>query len=242
MPVLDARDLWQEYPTRSGPLTILRGIDLQLEPGQAVAILGPSGSGKSTLLHVLGTLARPTRGVLLIGGEDPFRLSEPELARFRNTRIGFIFQEHHLLPQCTALENVLLPALAANPPFPPLVRGGGKAPRGGESGSGMVARASGLLEKVGLGRRLQHHPAELSGGERQRVAVCRALVQKPALVLADEPTGSLDRSSAGAVGDLLLSLCKDEQASLVCVTHSAELAARFPLRMELIDGKIEAAT
>jgi lipoprotein-releasing system ATP-binding protein len=223
MPVLSAEKLAQEYPTRSGPLAVLRDVTLALDAGSAVAILGPSGSGKSTLLHILGTLARPTSGTLVIAGQKPFELPEDKLAQFRNQKIGFIFQEHHLLPQCSALENVLVPTLV-NP----------SAKR-----NAVYERGMKLLEKVALGSRMDHRPAELSGGERQRTAVCRALIQKPALVLADEPTGSLDRSAALSVGDLLLNLCQEEQAVLVCVTHSAELAARFPKRLELVDGTLK---
>jgi lipoprotein-releasing system ATP-binding protein len=222
MPVLQARDLAQEYPTRGAPLVVLRGVSLELEPGQAVAVVGPSGSGKSTLLHVLGTLARPTGGTLTITGEHPLQLAPAALARFRNRKIGFIFQEHHLLPQCSALENVMVPTLVNADVQPHAI----------------YERGLKLLEKVGLGERMEHQPAELSGGERQRTAVCRALIQKPAVVLADEPTGSLDRHAAQAVGDLLLNLCQEEQAVLVCVTHSAELAARFPRRLELRDGAL----
>jgi lipoprotein-releasing system ATP-binding protein len=223
MPVLSAEHLAQEYPTRSGPLPVLRDVTLQMDAGQAVAILGPSGSGKSTLLHILGTLARPTSGTLLIAGQKPFDLPEGKLAHFRNEKIGFIFQEHHLLPQCSALENVLVPTLV-NP-----------AAKRNE----VYERGMKLLEKVGLGSRMDHRPAELSGGERQRTAVCRALIQKPAVVLADEPTGSLDRSAALAVGDLLLNLCQEEQVVLVCVTHSTELAACFPKRLELVEGALK---
>jgi lipoprotein-releasing system ATP-binding protein len=223
MPVLSAQNITQEYPTRSGPLPVLRDVTLEMEAGQAVAILGPSGTGKSTLLHILGTLARPTNGTLTIAAQKPFELSDDKLAQFRNLKIGFIFQEHHLLPQCSALENVLVPTLV-NP----------AAKRNEVYEHGMK-----LLEKVGLGNRMDHRPAELSGGERQRTAVCRALIQKPAVVLADEPTGSLDRGAALSVGELLLNLCQEQQAVLICVTHSTELAARFPKRFELVDGSLK---
>lgn len=225
MPTLEANDVYQEYPTRSGTLAVLQGITLALEKGQALAILGPSGSGKSTLLHLFGTIAKPTRGTITILDKNPNSLSETELAHFRNDTIGFIFQEHHLLPQCSALENVLIPTLA----------------RPATKRKDLPDRAKQLLTKVGLGERLDHRPAELSGGERQRVAVCRALIHQPAIVLADEPTGSLDRHSAEGVGDLLLNLCKEEGVVLVCVTHSNDLAARFPHRMELLDGKLQSA-
>lgn len=224
MPVLQAVDLYQEYPTRSGSLAVLQGINLNLNAGDALAIIGPSGCGKSTLLQLLGTLAKPSQGKVLIQDKDLSGLNDVELARFRNNTIGYIFQDHHLLPQCSALENVLIPSLA----------------RPVSERTGVEARAKMLLEKVGLGGRLDHHPAELSGGERQRVAVCRALIHQPAIVLADEPTGSLDRHSAESVGELLLNLCKDENTVLVCVTHSSELAKKFPQRMELIEGRLNA--
>jgi lipoprotein-releasing system ATP-binding protein len=185
--------------------------------------MGPSGSGKSTLLHLLGTLDRPTHGTVRLDGADPFTLPEPQLADFRNRSIGFVFQDHHLLPQCTVLENVLIPTL---------INADGKS-------SETESWAKSLLERVGLSGRLDHRPAELSGGERQRVAVARALVRKPVLLLADEPTGNLDRKSAHAVGELLLDLHKQEQTMLVVVTHSAELAGLFPKRMEMNDGTLQ---
>jgi lipoprotein-releasing system ATP-binding protein len=218
---LEIQDLCKEYPTRSGPLSILKGITLTLERGQALAVMGPSGSGKSTLLHILGTLDRPTSGTVKLGGNDPFALKERELADFRNMQIGFVFQDHHLLPQCTVLENVLIPTLV-----------------GGTSAS-KADRARTLLDRVGLSNRLDHRPAELSGGERQRVAVARALIQRPQLVLADEPTGNLDRHSAQAVGKLLVELYREEQTVLIVVTHSAELAAMFPERREMSEGMLE---
>ncbi len=215
-------DLAKSYPTRSGPLEILRGIDLAMNPGDALAVTGPSGSGKSTLLHVLGTLDRPTRGSVRLEGQDPFALAEPELARFRNARIGFVFQDHHLLPQCNVLENVLIPALAAS-----------------AAADGVETWARSLIERVGLADRIEHRPAELSGGERQRVAVARALVLKPALLLADEPTGNLDRATALGVVELLLDLHRQQRTMLVIVTHSAELAAKLPRQMEMIDGRLK---
>ncbi|MEK6237742.1 MAG: ABC transporter ATP-binding protein, partial [Planctomycetales bacterium] len=179
MPELLVDELTKSFPARSGDLDVLRGISLELSAGENMAIMGPSGCGKSTLLHILGTLDSPTSGSVSIGGRDPFSLSEPELAKFRNHAVGFIFQDHHLLPQCTVLENVLLPTLAS-----------------GNAGADQVDRAKELLQRVGLQDRLDHRPAELSGGERQRVAVARSLILKPTLLLADEPTGNLDRSSA----------------------------------------------
>ncbi|HET6879928.1 MAG TPA: ABC transporter ATP-binding protein, partial [Pirellulales bacterium] len=185
MPDLAVRDITKEFPTRAEPLVVLRGCSFELARGENLAILGPSGSGKSTLLQIVGTLDAPTSGEVLLGGDDPFQLSEPRLAKFRNERIGFVFQDHHLLPQCSVLENVLLPTLA----------GGGATQEAFE-------RARMLLERVGLTARLDHRPAELSGGERQRVAIARALIRQPMLLLADEPTGNLDRSTANAIGDL----------------------------------------
>jgi lipoprotein-releasing system ATP-binding protein len=216
--------LRKDYPTRSGPLQVLRGIDLELRRGDALAVMGPSGSGKSTLLHILGTLDRPTSGTVKLDQKDPFALTEPELADFRNHFIGFVFQDHHLLPQCSVLENVLIPTLI-DP--------------NKETRTFADKYAKELLERVGLKDRLDHRPAELSGGERQRVAIARALIRKPALVLADEPTGNLDRRSAQAVGELLLELHRQEQTILVTVTHSAELAGVFPRRMEMADGLLE---
>ena len=221
---LVVRDLSKEYPTRSGPLSVLRGVGFTLEPGESLAVMGPSGSGKSTLLHILGTLDRPTASGVSLDGLDPFALTEPHLAAFRNRMIGFVFQDHHLLPQCSVLENVLIPTLVSATP-----------PRETE------AYARQLLERVGLAGRLDHRPAELSGGERQRVAVARALVLKPALLLADEPTGNLDRKSAQAVGELLLELHRQENTVLVVVTHSADLARLLPRRSEMNDGTLSPA-
>ena len=220
---LTVEHLSKDYPTRSGSLPVLRDISLHLDRGQALAVMGPSGSGKSTLLHILGTLDTPTAGTVRLAGVDPFTLAERELAVFRNRNIGFIFQDHYLLPQCSVLENVLIPTLAG--------------PAGGDA----MGWARQLLERVGLAQRLEHRPAELSGGERQRVAVARALIRRPALLLADEPTGNLDRKTAQEVGRLLLELHQQEQTILVVVTHSAELACMFPTRMEMNDGLLQPA-
>jgi lipoprotein-releasing system ATP-binding protein len=221
---LEIHHLCKDYPTRSGPLAVLRDISFELRRGEALAVMGPSGSGKSTLLHLLGTLDQPTSGTVRLDGKDPFALAERDLADFRNRHIGFVFQDHHLLPQCSVLENVLIPTLVdRNHP------------------GDVVGWARQLLERVGLSQRLDHRPAELSGGERQRVAVARALVQHPVLLLADEPTGNLDRRSAQAVGELLLELHRQEQTILVVVTHSAELARQFPRQLEMIDGRLEPA-
>ncbi len=218
-PELFVAGLWKEYVTESGPLAVLKGIDLSLRGGDVLAVTGPSGSGKSSLLFVLGAMERPTRGQVRLRGQDVVSLSESALADLRRQRIGFVFQEHHLLPQCTVLENVLIPRLS-----------------GGVTTLEDVEWAKQLLRRVGLQDRLEYRPARLSGGERQRVAVCRALVNRPALLLADEPTGSLDRANAEAIGELLLELARDAGSVLICVTHSAELASRFARRAELRDG------
>ncbi len=214
-------NLRKEYPTRGEPLVVLRDVALDVMPAEGVAIVGPSGSGKSTLLHILGTLERPTAGTVQFNGRDPFALGDRELAAFRNAHIGFVFQDHHLLPQCSALENVLVPTFV-------------QATRDPNAES----RARELLERVGLANRMQHRPAELSGGERQRVAIARAFINRPSLLLADEPTGNLDRKTAATVADLFFELQRAEAAALVVVTHSAELAARFPRRAELVDGTL----
>lgn len=220
MPDLVVTNLTKQYATRGEPLVVLRGVSLSLDPGQNVAIIGPSGSGKSTFLQIVGTLDTPTTGEVLIRGRNPFQLSETELAAFRNEHIGFIFQEHHLLPQLTVLENVLVPVLARHRPT-----------------AEHVKRARELLERVGLSHRLDHRPAELSGGERQRVAVARSLLLRPALLLADEPTGNLDRTSAQAVGRLMLELQEQERTMLIVVTHSLELAALMQSRQTIDDGR-----
>ncbi|UCD30764.1 MAG: ABC transporter ATP-binding protein [Planctomycetota bacterium] len=218
--MLQAESLGKEYPTRSGPLVVLRDVSLSLAPGEATVIIGPSGSGKSTLLNILGTLEPPNRGNLKIGACAPFKLSEMELAQFRNCQVGFIFQDHHLLPQCNVLENVLIPTLPNRHDYD------------------VLEHARQLLNRVGLADRLEHRPAELSGGERQRVAVARALINRPTLLLADEPTGNLDRKTADAVISLLLDLHKQENSMLVVVTHNTDLADRFARKYELVDGTL----
>jgi len=221
-PALVVEQLVKDYPTPEGVLSILRGIDLAMERGDALAITGPSGSGKSTLLYILGGLDTPTAGQVTLAGQRPFDLNERDQARFRNTQVGFIFQDHHLLPQCSVLENVLIPLLAG---------------KGADAAA--EARAKGLLQRVGLADRLTHRPAQLSGGERQRVAVCRSLINQPVLLLADEPTGNLDRTTAESVGSLLLELNREQNTLLICVTHSPDLANRFPRHCVLKDGKLE---
>jgi lipoprotein-releasing system ATP-binding protein len=211
----------KQFPTPTEPLVVLRDVSLAIAQGQSLAIVGPSGSGKTTLLSILGTLDRPTSGTVELDGQDPFQLPEPSLATFRNRRIGVIFQDHHLLPQCSALENVLLPTIAAGVATPEAIE-----------------RARAMLQRMGLGDRLGHRPAALSGGERQRVAIARALIQKPQLVLADEPTGNLDRTTAAAIGELLLELPLEQQLILIVVTHSQPLAATLQRRMVLDDGRL----
>ena len=219
--MLQVSGLSKLYETPRGPLPVLDGISLSLAPGDAVSIMGPSGSGKSTLLSILGTLEPPTSGTVTLDGRDPFRLAERELAAFRNRHVGFVFQDHCLLPQCSVLENVLIPAMVA--------------PGGGDH----RGRARSLLEQVGLGERLEHRPPELSGGERQRAALARALILGPTLLLCDEPTGNLDRRSADAVAELLLDLHREQKTILVVVTHNRELAARLPRHLQLVDGRLE---
>jgi lipoprotein-releasing system ATP-binding protein len=216
-------DLRKEYPSPGGALPILAGLTFTLQRGQAVAVMGPSGSGKSTLLYILGTLEPPTSGAVRLDGRDPFALSEAELAAFRNRQVGFVFQDHCLLPQCSVLENVLTPTLVS-----------------GDAGKSLD-RARWLLEEVGLAARADHRPAQLSGGERQRVALARALVLEPALLLCDEPTGNLDRHTADSVASLLLDLHRKQNTILVVVTHSAELAARLPRRWSLVEGRLRDA-
>jgi len=217
-------DLQKHYPTRTDPLRILNGISLELSAGDALSITGPSGSGKSTLLHIVGTLEPPTSGTLEVRGENPFQLSSKALARYRNETIGFIFQEHHLLPHCSALENVLIPRLAHHKIDAPC-----------------KDRAQHLLDRVGLTDRLNHRPSELSGGERQRVAIARAMINEPALVLADEPTGNLDSQTADSIGDLLMELNQESLSTLIVVTHSETLAKRFPRHSILSKGLLVSA-
>lgn len=221
MAQLVLNDLQKEYPTRGEPLEILKGIDLKLNRGDNLAIIGPSGSGKSTLLNVLGTLDHPTGGTYTLNDIDPFELAEDKLAAFRNSNIGFIFQEHHLLPQLSVLENILIPTMAS-----------------GKPSTDDVTRAATLIERVGLADRTHHHPSELSGGERERVAVARALICAPALVLADEPTGNLDRKNAQQIGELLLEIQQAEETILVVVTHSRELANMLGRQLEINDGRL----
>ena len=219
--MLEVKGVSKSFATGAGPLPVLTDVSLTLEPGCQVAIMGPSGSGKSTLLSIIGTLEEPTAGAVRLDDVDPFAGDAAARAAFRNRRIGFVFQDHHLLAGCTALDNVLVPALAA-----------GTVPRE------TVARGRRLLERVGLGGRLGHRPGELSGGERQRVAVARSLVLAPRLVLADEPTGQLDSRSAAEVAELLVELSAESGGMLVVVTHSEPLAARVGTIRQLVDGRL----
>jgi lipoprotein-releasing system ATP-binding protein len=221
--MLEVSNVAKEYPTPRGPLAILSGVSFTLQRGDAAAIMGPSGAGKSTLLYILGGLEQPTSGAITLDGRDPYKLSEKELAAFRNQSIGFIFQDHCLLPQCSVLENVLVPTLVSN------------------DGATAAARARDLLAQVGLSDRLDHRPSELSGGEKQRAALARALIRNPLLLLCDEPTGNLDQASADVVASLLLELHRRQETILMVVTHSAELASRFPLRYELRNANLHPA-
>ncbi len=214
---LEVSRVSKSYSTPRGPLSILEDVTLSFAPGDAAAITGPSGSGKSTLLYLLGALEPPTSGTITLDGQDPFTLTPGAAAEFRNRRIGFVFQDHCLLPQCSVLENVLVPTLVT-----------AARERGGD-----LERARMLIERVGLSSRLEHRPAELSGGEKQRVAIARALIRQPALVLCDEPTGNLDPDTAASVATLLLELQRQQQAILIVVTHSLALAARFPAHYTL---------
>jgi len=222
MSQLSVENVTKQFPTRTDPLEVLRGVSLELRSGENVAIMGPSGSGKSTLLNILGTLEPATSGRVVLDGLDTAALAEPDLAALRNRKIGFVFQDHHLLPQCSVLENVLVPTIAHGPATPEL-----------------VDRARDLIARVGLTARVEHRPAELSGGERQRAALARALVHSPALLLADEPTGNLDRTNATRIADLLLELQTQEATMLVVVTHSPALAHRMNRQLELDEGKLK---
>ncbi len=221
MSTLSVTNVSKQFPTRGEPLQVLRDVSLEMKAGENLAILGPSGCGKSTLLHLLGTLDAPTSGTIKLNDQDPFSLEESQLARFRNENIGFIFQEHHLLPQLSVLENVLVPAMATGTPSEELVQ-----------------RAHDLINRVGLESRLSHRPAELSGGERERAAVARSLLHRPLLLLADEPTGNLDRTNAQQVAQLLLEIQQQEQTMLVVVTHNNELADQLQKQTTLDNGQL----
>lgn len=215
--MLELNRVTKDYATPRGPLRILSDVSLSLAAGEAAAVTGPSGSGKSTLLYMLGALEPPTSGTITLEGRNPFQLDAVALAAFRNEQIGFVFQDHCLLPQCSVLENVLIPTLVA--------------PADGDA----TARARALIERVGLGGRTDHRPAALSGGERQRAAIARALIRRPRLLLCDEPTGNLDRAAADNVASVLFDLHRDQQTILIIVTHSGQLAAKCPIQFELTD-------
>jgi lipoprotein-releasing system ATP-binding protein len=218
--LLHVSELSKEYPTPRGPLRVLSDVSFDLKPGDAAAIMGPSGSGKSSLLYILGGLEPPSSGTVTLDGKNPFQLDATGLATFRNKEIGFVFQDHCLLPQCTVLENVLVPTLL-------------KPDREDAS------RARALVERVGLADRIDHRPAALSGGERQRVAIARALIRSPRLLLCDEPTGNLDRAAAENVAAVLLDLHRLKNTILLVVTHSTVLAERFPARFTLVDTRLQ---
>ena len=220
MVVVDSVD--KQFLHEGQTVTILRGIDLTIDEGEMLCIVGPSGAGKSTLLHLLGTLDLPTRGQILYSGQDVTRYSSAKLADFRNRSIGFVFQFHHLLPEFSALENVMMPGRIR-----------------GLAGSTLRDRARELLSEVGLEHRLSHRPGELSGGEQQRVALARAIIMEPKVVLADEPTGNLDSKTSSAVHDLFFDLNKRRGTTFLVVTHSRDLAAKMPRVVQMRDGRIE---
>lgn len=219
---LEVANLTKTFQSAKQPIEVLKDVSLSLQAGDSLAVVGPSGTGKSTLLHLLGTLDQPDSGSVQIDGVDPFGLDELALSSFRNSHIGFIFQDHHLLPHLNVMENVLVPSLAQN-----------------KTSSEIIGRASDLLDSVGLSDRATHLPKELSGGERERVAIARALLMNPSLILADEPTGNLDRKTANQVTEVLTSLPEKYGAILIAVTHSQALAESLQQRQELIDGCLQ---
>jgi lipoprotein-releasing system ATP-binding protein len=233
--LLELRNVSKQYSAAAGPtdVAVLHGIQLTLNAGESLAIVGPSGSGKSTLLQIIGTLDRPSSGDVLLAGKNLAALNELQLAAVRNRQIGFVFQAHYLLPQCSVLENVLVPTLANQ-------RSEVRSQKSEQDAETPVARAERLLRRVGLGERLHHRPGQLSGGERQRAAVVRALINRPQLLLADEPTGALDQTSATALGQLLVELNQEERVTLIVVTHAMDLAQRMSRLLQLADGKLVA--
>jgi lipoprotein-releasing system ATP-binding protein len=218
--MLNANHLSKRYPTPAGELTVLRDVSLSLGAGESACVMGPSGSGKSTLLYILGGLEPPTSGTIQLDGKDPYALPADALAAFRNRDVGFVLQDHCLLPQCTVLENVLVPTLV------------------GDADATAPDRARVLLDQVGLGERLHHRPSELSGGEKQRAAIARALIRKPRLILCDEPTGNLDAETAATVADLLIAMHAKQQAIMMVVTHSETLGSRFSRRWSMQRGEL----
>jgi lipoprotein-releasing system ATP-binding protein len=223
--MLVASNLSKHYDTARGPVRILDDVSLEVKRGDSVAIMGPSGCGKSTLLYMLGALERPSSGTVTLDGQNPYTLNDADQSAFRNKHVGFVFQDHLLLPQLSALDNVLAPTLVSRDAVT----------------SDRSTRARELLDAVGLSTRIDHRPGELSGGERQRVAIARALIQQPSLILCDEPTGNLDRASAESVADLLAGLQRQHSIMLIVVTHSAPLAARFARRYELSNRALATA-
>jgi lipoprotein-releasing system ATP-binding protein len=217
---LEARNLGKTYPSPAGPLHVLADVSFALGRAESAVVMGPSGSGKSSLLYILGGLEAPTSGTVRVAGQNPYELAPDALAAFRNRQVGFVFQDHCLLPQCTVLENVLVPTLV------------------GDADASAAERARTLLDQVGLGSRLDHRPAALSGGEKQRVAIARALIRQPQVVLCDEPTGNLDADSAERVSELLLTLHRQQQTVLLVVTHSETLAKRFERRWRIERGRL----
>ena len=219
-------EITKTYPSPEGSETVevFGCINLTLPAGSSNAIVGPSGSGKSTLLNLIGALDKPTSGEIRVDGTPLAGMSPEESARFRNQTVGFVFQSHHLLPSCTVLENVMVPALAGS---------------GGLTGKNLEARAKGLLEEVGLGHRTGHRPGEISGGERQRVAVARSLINEPSLLLADEPTGALDKSNSEKLVDLIVRLNESRTLTLILVTHSQETAQRMDTGFLLDEGELK---
>jgi lipoprotein-releasing system ATP-binding protein len=219
-PLLVLEKVSKKYPSAVGGLEVLKDIDLQVVSGQSVAIIGPSGSGKSTLLNIIGTLDLPTNGKVMLDGQDVLSLNEKEQAEIRNRKIGFVFQLHHLLPQCSVLENVLVPVLV------------------NRDATNATQRARDLLEQVGLSERLDYRPGQLSGGGGQGVAVVRAMINSPSLLVADEPTGSLDSAGADKLADILVKMNKQHGLTLIVVTHSLPLAERMDVVFELSGGRL----
>ncbi len=248
--LLKLTDLTKRYAAAGGAtgVSVLSSVALEVARGETLAIVGPSGSGKSTLLQIIGTLDRPTSGAVLLDGQDLGQLDDLQLAEVRNRQIGFVFQAHYLLPQCTVMENVLVPTLARSRRREEAHSANVECGvRSAESSQSLVtsaatetddARAERLLKRVGLGERLHHRPGQLSGGERQRVAVVRALINQPQLLLADEPTGALDHSSATALGQLLVDLNREEGVTLIVVTHALDLAKRMSRVLRIEEGKL----
>jgi len=228
-PLLQLTDVSKRYAASGGAdgVNVLAGVSMDVARGESLAIVGPSGSGKSTLLQIIGTLDRPTSGRVLLDGKDLSQLDDLQLATVRSQQLGFVFQSHYLLPQCTVMENVLVPTLARS-----------KSDIRNPKSESPHDRATRLLKRVGLADRLHHRPGQLSGGERQRVAVVRALINQPQLLLADEPTGALDHASATSLGQLLVELNKEEGVTLIVVTHAIELAKRMGRVTELVDGRL----